>query len=242
VSVPVIAITNQSSVLTDAEVKAVLPALQHQVTADFRAYWDIDATLIFMDKTAGMVAGWWQIVILDDADQADALGYHELSSVGTPLGKIFARLDKQSGSSWTVTLSHELLEMLGDPDIDTVKQAADGKFYALEVCDAVESDDLGYKIEGVLVSDFVTPKWFNDEVGNDRYSFKQRIKKPLELAPGGYISVYDGANGWKQLTAEPLLSGRRALAEHAQTIRKGSRRANRFEYYVNRENRRRSTR
>jgi len=39
-------------------------------------------------------------------------------------------------------------------------RGTDGKIYALEVCDAVESDKLGYEIDGVMVSDFITPAWF----------------------------------------------------------------------------------
>jgi len=201
-SLPVVAITNQSTVLTDDEVKGVIPALQRQVSLDFNAYWNIDATLVFLPKDETLIAGWWQIVIVDDPDQAGALGYHEMSAVGTPLGKVFAKLDKDNGYSWTVTLSHELLEMLGDPDIDTAKQGADGRFYALEVCDAVEADALGYKVSGVLVSDFVTPRWFNDYVGDDRYSFCRHVTKSLQLAPGGYISVVDSTGNWTQITAE----------------------------------------
>jgi hypothetical protein len=196
---PVIAITNQSTVLTDEQVKAVIPSLQKQVSDDFKGYWNVDCSLSFLPKDQPLTAGWWQIVVLDDPDQAGALGYHELSSVGTPLGKIFAKLDQQVGSAWTVTLSHELLEMLGDPWIDTVKQVEDGRFYALEVSDAVEADNLGYLIDNVLVSDFVTPKWFNDQVECDRYSFKEHVTHPLELATGGYISVFDGKN-WGQVS------------------------------------------
>ncbi len=238
---PVIAITNQSTVLSDTQVQGVLASLQKQVSNDFRGYWDTDATLAYLDKDSALTAGWWQIVVLDDPDQAGALGYHELSSIGGPLGKIFARLDQQAGASWTVTLSHELLEMLGDPEIDTAKQAADGKFYALEVSDAVEADDLGYQIDGVQVSDFVTPRWFNDQVECDRYSFKQRVTKPLELAPGGYISVFE--NGmWSQITSQALLASGRELAAAAQTIHRGSRRARRANTYVNRSAWRKSER
>jgi hypothetical protein len=240
-AIPVIAITNQSTVLSDDQVRAVLPALQNQVSYDFNAFWGVNARLQFLAKDETLTKGWWQIVILDDPDQADALGYHELSSIGSPLGKIFARLDQQVGSSWTVTLSHELLEMLGDPEIDTSKQAADGKFYALEVADAVEADNLGYQMDNVLVSDFVTPRWFNDQVECDRYSFKQRVTKPLELAPGGYISVFD-KGAWSQLFAQPLLASGRALAAAAQVVHKGSRRARRLSYYVNRNGWRNSER
>lgn len=104
--------------LTDGQVEAILPALQKQVGDDFKAYWEVDCTLIFLAKDQPITAGWWQIAVVDNPDQAGALGYHELTSQGTPLGKIFANLDLDSDSSWTATLSHELLEMLADPWIN----------------------------------------------------------------------------------------------------------------------------
>jgi hypothetical protein len=200
-SLPVIAVTNASTCLTDAQVEAVIPSLQRQVSLDFKAYWDIDCALIFLPKKQSLTAGWWQIVLTDNPDQAGALGYHEMTSQGTPLGKVFAGLDIQSGSSWTVTLSHELLEMLGDPWINWCAEGTDGKIYALEVCDAVEADELGYQINGVLVSDFITPSWF-EPTRADRMDFKRRLSKSMELARGGYVSVLDLATGWTQITAE----------------------------------------
>lgn len=199
-ALPVVAVTNASTCLTDAQVEAALPALQKQVTNDFRAYWELDCTLSYLPKEQGLTAGWWQIVITDNPDQAGALGYHEMTSEGTPLGKVFAKLDLDSGSSWTVTLSHELLEMLADPWIDWCAVGSDTKIYALEVCDAVEADGLGYEIDGVLLSDFVTPAWF-EPAEADRLDFKQHLSKELELATGGYISILDPQNGWTQITA-----------------------------------------
>jgi hypothetical protein len=200
-SVPVIAVTNASTCLTDAQVEAVLPALQRQVKQDFRAYWDLDCELAFLPKDRPLNSGWWQMVVTDDPDQAGALGYHEMSAQGTPLGKVFAKLDVENGQSWTVTLSHELLEMLADPWINWCAQSPEGKIYALEVCDAVEADELGYEIAGVLVSDFVTPGWF-EPTEADRMDFKKHVSETLQLAPGGYISVLDAAKGWTQITAE----------------------------------------
>jgi hypothetical protein len=200
-SLPVIAITNASTCLSDAQVEAVLPALQKQVTDEFQAYWDLDCTLSFLSKDQPLTQGWWQIVVMDNPDQAGALGYHELTSQGAPLGKTFAQLDLDSGSSWTATLSHELLEMLADPWINWCAVGTDSKIYALEVCDAVEADNLGYFIDGVLVSDFVTPAWF-EPTCTDRMDFKQHLAKELELARGGYISIFDPPNGWTQVTAK----------------------------------------
>ena len=202
-ALPVIAITNASTCLTDAQVAAAIPALQRQVTLDFKAYWELDSELTFLPKEELLTDGWWQICVTDNPDQAGALGYHELTSGGTPLGKVFAALDIQTGGSWTVTLSHELLEMLADPWINWCAQGSDGKVYALEVCDAVEADKLGYKIDGVLVSDFITPSWF-EPTRTDRVDFKRRISKPLQLASGGYISVLDQEGRWTQITAQDV--------------------------------------
>jgi hypothetical protein len=200
-SLPVIAITNASTCLSDVQVEAVLPALQKQVTDEFQAYWQLDCTLSFLSKGQPLTPGWWQIVVMDNPDQAGALGYHELTSQGAPLGKVFAQLDLDTGSSWTATLSHELLEMLADPWINWCAVGTDSKIYALEVCDAVEADNLGYFIDGVLVSDFVTPAWFEPTCA-DRMDFKQHLTKELELARGGYISIFDPPNGWTQVTAK----------------------------------------
>ena len=198
--IPIIAISNASTCVSDAQVEAVLPALQKQVTSDFCAYWDLDCTLTFLPGNQSLTCGWWQIVVLDDPDQAGVLGYHELSSQNTPLGKVFAKLDLDRGSSWTVTLSHELLEMLADPWINWCVVGSDNRIYALEVADAVEADELGYEIDGVLVSDFVTPTWFGPAAA-DRVDFKQHVSKELELASGGYISVFDPGQGWTQIDA-----------------------------------------
>jgi hypothetical protein len=197
---PVIAITNASTCLSDAQVEAALAPLQKQVSNDFKGYWDEDCTLVSLAKDERLTNGWWQIVVMDDPDQAGALGYHELTSAGRPMGKVFAGFDLRKGSSWTVTLSHELLEMLADPWINWCAIGGDNRVYALEVCDPVESDSLGYEIDGVLVSDFVTPAWF-EQTCADRIDFRQHVTHELELCAGGYVSVFDSRRGWTQITA-----------------------------------------
>ncbi len=215
--IPVIAITNASTCLSEAQVEAVLPALQKQVSNDFRAYWDLDCTLTFLQKGQPLASGWWQIVVVDNPDQAGALGYHELSSTGSPQGKVFAQFDIRNGSSWTVTLSHELLEMLADPWINWCAVGSDSRVYALEVCDQVEADCLGYQIDGVLVSNFITPAWYEPTCA-DRLDFQKHLTRELELAAGGYVSVFDARRGWMQVTAR---------GEGGPSIAPGSRRQRR---------------
>lgn len=113
-----IAVINASTVVKDADVKTALPAFQSQVSDDFAPVWGIDATLRFVPSGSKPNAGEWWLAVLDDSDQAGALGYHDLTKDGLPLGKVFAKTDLTYGEKWSVTFSHELLEMLGDPNIN----------------------------------------------------------------------------------------------------------------------------
>jgi hypothetical protein len=205
-----IAVVNESTVLGDAQVRPVVGPLQTQVHDHFAPAWGTDADVVFVPGGAQPAPGAWWLVILDTSDQASALGYHDLTSEGLPLGKVFAKSDLDLGSQWTVTASHELLEMLGDPDINLTAfvqpDATSGTLYAYEVCDACEADQFGYDINGTLVSDFVYPAWFESfrQPGGTQFDYGQHIQAPFELLAGGYIGVFDvtAGTGWQQLTAE----------------------------------------
>jgi hypothetical protein len=234
---PVI-VKNLSTVVGDADVRAALPAFQTQVSRDFcTSGWGIDANLTFLPKGKTTPAGAWLLAIFDDADQAGALGYHDLTKAGQPLGKVFARTTINDHGLWTVTFTHELLEMLADPNINLCafdEQAR--RLYAYEVCDAVEGDALGYDINGVTVSDFVLPGWFEPmHVGkNERFAFKSKVSRPFQLLPGGYIGYYDlDGGGWQQLTARASKDARSMRAQdegptpYAARAQVGSRRERR---------------
>ena len=226
-----IAISNESTVIPDNDVLACLAALQIQVNRDFAPLWGISAQLSFLPK--GQSTSGWQLIVFDTSDQADALGYHELTSTGQPLGKIFAKSDIQAGTSWTVTASHELLEMLVDPWINLTAESdgQDGSItlYAYECSDAVEADALGYKIGDVLVSDFVLPAWFQPLVPGP-YSFRKSVTAPFQLAPGGYISILQAGSGvgWQQVTAQLGRRGLMSLAPGGPDAPQGSRRQRRL--------------
>jgi hypothetical protein len=218
---PQISILNESTVITDQQAQSAMAALQEQVSRDFRPAWGIDAQLAFVPKGQTPPAGSWWLTILDNTDQADALGYHDLTNDGQPLGKVFAATDLQGGYQWTVTASHELLEMLADPYINLSAIQEPGRdggmmtLYAYEVCDACEGDSDGYEINGLLLSDFVYPTWFEGfwGPGSTQFDYKNLIESPFQLRPGGYISVFDvdSGRGWSQLTAEegPMRYGAR---------------------------------
>ena len=85
-----VAIINESSVVTDAELQHWIPALQTQVSDQFADIWGVDAQLSFVPRADQPTPGTWQLVVLDDSDQAGALGYHDVTADALPLGKVFA--------------------------------------------------------------------------------------------------------------------------------------------------------
>lgn len=205
-----VTLINASTVLQDSQVQAVLQALQTQVSQHFAPAWGVDADLAFVPHGATPAPGSWWLTLLDNSDQAGALGYHDLTDQGLPLGKVFAGTDIQVGNKWTVTASHELLEMLGDPDINLAAYVQrDGGamlLYAYEVCDACEDDQFGYPINGVTVSDFVFPAWFESSRApqSTQFDYQSGINQPFQLLSGGYISVFDTSNnnGWTQVVGQ----------------------------------------
>jgi hypothetical protein len=205
-----ISVINESTILNETDITQAVAALQKQVTNDFRPIWGTDAELTIVAKGSQPASGSWWLVLLDDTDQANALGYHDLTTEGLPVGKVFAASDLKAGTSWTVTASHELLEMLGDPNINLTvfvqNSNTAGMLYAYEVCDACEDDSFGYKIDDILLSDFVYPSWFESfrAAGSTRFDQMNKIQKPLQLLGGGYIGVFNvtSGSGWQQITDE----------------------------------------
>jgi hypothetical protein len=230
-----VAIVNQSTACTDEEVASITAALQKQVDDDVRSTWGYAAHLVPVPKGGKPPANAWVLAILDDSDQAGALGYHDLTPNGLqPVGKVFAATDKRYGAEVSVTASHELLEMLGDADInESALDPKTGRLYAKELSDAVEADALGYEIDGVLVSDFVLPDYFSPQfAGKGKLlSFKGHVTEPFSLAKGGYLSFLDLGNlkaGWQQVTAEGDPTNGRAAGQRPVDILPGSRRHRRI--------------
>ena len=228
---PNIAIVNASTVISDAQLIAAVAALQIQIDRDFAPVWKLDANLVAVPAHGTIPAGSWVLYVLDTSDQAGALGYHDITAEGNPVGKVFAKDDIKYSLSWTVTLSHELMEMLADPWIQNCVFAqttnTTGVLYALEVADACEADTLGYRINGVLVSDFVYPAWFEGfrKPHSTRFDHSGALTAPLQLAKGGYIGVFPvnpKTTGWTQeIDAEGAGVRFRIKGRYSRTMRRG---------------------
>jgi hypothetical protein len=162
--------------------------------------WGVDAYIEFLPKGSVPPSGAWQIVVLDTSDLGSALGYHDLTTEGLPLGKVFAVTDKLNGTPWTATLSHEIVEMLVDPQINRIALLQTPQvslFYAYEVGDACQSDKFSYLIDDRPVSDFLYPEWFQTPRVSSakRLDFGGYIERPFESLPGGFNMVFDATYG-----------------------------------------------
>lgn len=195
-----IAVVNQSTVVTTAQAHAIATALSVQ-GIDLASAWDRRRPSIrYYAPLAAVPAGWCVIAILDDADQADALGYHDVTPDGRPYARVFAKTILGSkgtvlagANSVSACASHEMCEMFGDPAAAWwgVYDGA-GNQIALELCDPVQNDsyDIGVGGKPVSVSHFVLPAYFNpfDKVGP--YDSGGLLKKPAPaLRRGGYAIV-----------------------------------------------------
>jgi hypothetical protein len=216
-----ISVLNKSTCVSDDEIAdCVVNALQPQVSNEFFSAWSIDAELTFVKQPP---PGTWWLVILDETDQDGWFGYH-ITAEKLPLAKVFAKTIAKEDGKWTVSASHEVLEMLADPTVNRMisdrkfdpanlprkgeKRAA---FYALEVCDPVAPDDIGYKVGIYTVSDFVFPAWY-ERKGVAPFDQTQRLTGPFMRVPGGYNGIYTCKDGW-QLVADGPLSPYRTLLE-----------------------------
>ena len=199
-----IAVIDKSNVVKGPELKKYVDAVQAQIDHDWTPVWGIPAKLDLVAPGQDPPSTSWWLGIFDNADQAGALGYHDLTTAGLPIGKVFAKTTIDAGDLVSVTFSHEVLEMLADPDINLIVQKGP-RGYSYEVCDAVEDDSLGYDVNGVRVSDFVYPQYFETFWKKNATKFDHRghLSGPLPaLTPGGYMSYLDFHTGhWKQITA-----------------------------------------
>jgi hypothetical protein len=226
---PQIAVLNKSTLINDDEIAPIVAAAQKAVDQDFEPAWGATARLQQVPTGQDPPPNSWWIAFFDDSDVANALGYHDVTDEDLPLGKAFVRTVRHYGASISVDFTHELFEMLADPYVMLdVQIDARGSRYAHEVCDAVEADNLGYEVDGVLISDFVTPEWFAPGFAGP-FDFEGHTDESLQLLPGGYIGVWIPGRGWTQRFARGVGDYTDELADQPSRIwpRVGSRRQRR---------------
>jgi hypothetical protein len=181
-----IACINMATVDLGVPFAKLTAALQNCYDQHFLPIWGYPVKLY---NTAKAKPSDWQLVYLDDADTARALGYHDLTKNGQPVSKIFVKTTKDAGEVVSVTACHELFEMAIDPIANLWAEAADGTEYAYEMCDPVEEDT--FMVDGVEMSNFVHPAWFEPfrHPHGTKFDHLGLLKAPFSKTKNGYVII-----------------------------------------------------
>jgi hypothetical protein len=195
-----IGLVDTTGTLKPESVAEVAAALNVQVTRDVPQYWNVSAAVSYLTDPTRVPQGVWPVQLVKHLPPGEG-GFH-LTKHNQPYAKVIASPDNLD---WSIDASHEIIEMLVDPSGNRFQTSAaikidgdgvadtDGRYeYLVEACDPCEGNEFAYQIDGISVSDFLTPHFYDtSSTSGARYSFTGAITRPRELLKGGYISFLD---------------------------------------------------
>jgi hypothetical protein len=168
--------------------------------------WQEMASVDVFPSLDRMPVGYWPVVIRDDIGIA-ALGVHLTRDGTAPFALVTYRPE-----DWTITLSHEIIELVVDPFARNLiqgpspeqEESGDTALFLAEICDPCQGfpeSRIHYLVNGIEMSDFVTPEYYTSN-GPGRYSFNGLLTQPRSLLPGGYFTWQDPTSrNWKSMFA-----------------------------------------
>ncbi len=166
--------------------------------------WEVNATVAAFARLEDVPIGYWPVVVTT-RDLGGQDGTH-LDTDGSPYALV------EAGPAWSLTASHECIEMILDPFGNRTVAGASPREeqgraeFLVEVCDPCQSADNAYTVNDVLVADFVTPAYFEIAASPQqvRYSYSGRIARPREVLAGGYLCWRDpiSRHWWQRSSAD----------------------------------------
>lgn len=216
-----VAIFDETKRIKFEDLQDVAKAIQKQVSTDLKPAWGKDAEIVAYSRFDLIPYYAWKVTIKDKLD-IDVYGYHYVDDSGQPYAVLQYRDD------WTLTLSHEIVELLTDPygnrlmtseNFFCCADCAEGhgecqtivpaevngvKEVLVEIADPSQAPNFGYYItvgsRKVLVSDFYLPAFFTDAIAikGKKYSHTGAITRPKQILEGGYVSFKNRAGEWWQ--------------------------------------------
>jgi hypothetical protein len=226
-----IAVQDQSTKerLSAEDLAAMIEAINMQLR-ELAGYWKTALYQAVLHPRGEALTAGYTLIFKDTTDIAGANGYHSKDSENVAQGFVFVETILQSaangilkrkimaGTSVANVLSHELIEMVGNPYIDRLHiidfRRVGGLRYIQpsgaplspaqvntlppvlsgltpeELVDSVQNNYviLRARNKDVEVSDFILPSWFGDSVTGP-FNFKQTLPAPRTLDIGGYINL-----------------------------------------------------
>jgi hypothetical protein len=182
----------QGGQLTPGRLSCIAQALQLQLSGDFSDEWGgIFSVRAGANDASDVAADEVELGIFDHSDQAGAAGYHSTD----PKGKAYGRAFREDADSLTsgpralsVIVSHEGLEIAGDPGANRWADRGDGTEEALEMSDRIE--DTVYDVtlqsgEKITMSNFLHQSAF-DPGASGPYDRLGILGTQTDQTPGGY--------------------------------------------------------
>lgn len=236
-----IALIDQTGRIGRDHLAAVAAANQQHVNMNVSKYWPAaSVTVTTMPDKTPIPADTWPVFIVSSLPPGEG-GYHSNDDHNQPYSMVV------NGQGWMMAVSHEIIEMCIDPygqrvvsgpiiELRAGTQSLGSKTvtYLVEACDAPESHGFAIPMNGysVALTDFLTPAFYQASAGGP-FDHMHRIKTPLQILPGGYISFMDEKNIWWQIVwlgPSPQLielgpmSGARSIREFVDKKSQGLRR------------------
>ena len=183
-----------------AEITSVSAALQKQITTDFEPRWSLDADVNPFARIEDVPADHAVIQLVGQLSDPDLEGYHYFDDRNEPHALVRVDVD-----NWALYASHECLEMLADPGGSMLESgpplgASIGAVsYLREICDPCQNISYGYVIDGLPMSDFYNPNYFDaTKTPGATYCATGSIAGPREILPGGYLCYRDETGVWRK--------------------------------------------
>lgn len=204
-----LALVNHSSHVTAHEASAIVTAVHTQLRRDVAPAWEraLPSLAFYASPAAAarahhlpaahLPADARLIILADNDTTPGALGYHDENG-DRPYAVILVPTILGAGGkvlagelSVASVVSHEAIEMFGDPDVDAWADYPPGGETAAEWCDAVQGDSYELDVAGVAVSvsNFLLPAWFDAQATHGPFDRLSKLEAPFTMSPGGYLIV-----------------------------------------------------
>jgi hypothetical protein len=206
-----VAVINQCKTVAAEEIEKVVAALQVQVHRDLAPGWGIDAELTLVRSGEAPPEKSWWLHLQDDIKEQGVLGYHGINSAGLPLAHVGVRSSANAGMPWTLAASHTILQLLANPKGKLAVVERD-RVIPQEICRPCYGERYAYRINGVMVSDFVLPAWFESfrKQRSAPFDYCGHISEPFQVLPGAYLFYSQNATPSQLYPSQKAVSAIRA--------------------------------
>lgn len=190
---------NKSSVLKDTDMFLMINAINTMLPAFCKAWSLKQYTCIAAPSTTKLGSTGMYCVFLNTSTSAGTLAFHT-ENANIPYGEVFVKTVLQYGGSILMgannavptvaqAFSHEIFEMLVNPNINVWWQVSNTKLVPAEVCDPVQGSIVPIKVGAVTVgmSDYILPEWNDPQSTKGPYNFLNTLTQPFQMSKGGYL-------------------------------------------------------